>query len=349
MMTPYVTNITPFQALAITHGFYNGHLYDCLFVKATFRIGHDGRLLPLRQQPAFKINDEYEGKEDFSALAQASEIIPYKPATDVVVTGQAKPAGGQPAERWLAHVEVGSMSKTIQLTGPRMWRYGILSGWTLSPIEPASSVQLSYALAYGGASATRRERPKDIHWPNPFGRGAFGRDRVDSNLQYPAAQILPADCRTMEWERPIESVGLSFVDGLQQARLQYSGTYDDAWHKNVAPHIPLDMRMEFWNTVPQDQVVKPYLKGGEEIITLGLFPTPDGSLRFTLPVYDVFAVPIRGDVKESGQPLSIDTVHIDLDQKRVTLRWVALYSRSDGYDEYNLVAIPKRETMKVAA
>jgi hypothetical protein len=339
MMTPYVTNVTPFQALAITHGFYNGHLYDCLFVKATFRLGHDGRLLPMRQQPAFEISDVYEGKEDFSALALASEIIAYKPATDVVVTGHARPAGGRPVDRWLAHLEVSGMAKTIQLTGPRMWRYGVLSGWALSPIVPASGVRLSYALAFGGASATRRESAQDIHWPNPFGRGAFGRDKPNPNLEYPAAQILPANCREPRWDQPVESVGLSFVDGQQQARLQYSGTYDEAWRKNVAPHIPLDMRMEYWNTVPQDQVVKPYLKGGEEVITLGLFPTPDGSLRFRLPVYDVFAVPIRGDTKEYSQPMYIDTLHIDLDRKRVVLRWATLYSRSQGYDEYNVVAI----------
>ncbi|MBK8337543.1 MAG: hypothetical protein IPL03_13635 [Sterolibacteriaceae bacterium] len=40
----------------------------------------------------------------------------------------------------------------------------------------------------------------------------------------------------------------------------------------MAPNIPLDLRLEFWNVVPQDQVVKPYLEGGEQVRTAGLFP-----------------------------------------------------------------------------
>ncbi len=343
MMTPYVTNVTPFQALAITQAFYNGVLHDCLFVKATFRLTQEGRLLPLLKQPPFAINDIYEGKDDVTALAQASEIIAYKPGTDVVVTGHAKPPGGIPVEQWLAHIDVGSVDKTVMLTGPRHWRYHPLGGWKLSNIEPASSVRLSYGLAYGGASDSRREVPADIYWPNPFGRGYLGRDRPDTHRNYPAAQIVPLSQVMLEWGRDIESVGLSFVDGQQQARLQFAGTYDENWKKNVAPNIPLDMKMEFWNTVPQDQVARPSLRGGERVRTHGLFPTPDGMLAFELPRYNVFAVPIRGNLKDSSTPMHLDTVHLDVDKQHVTIRWATLYDRADGYDEYEVVAMPGDE------
>ena len=337
--TPYVTNVTPFQAFAVEHRFYNGHRYDCLFVKATFRLTHDLRLLPLLNQPMFVINDMHEGDDDTTALLQPSDIIPFKPATDVIVTGHARPANNQPVSRWLARIEVANVNKTVLLTGPRLWHHRILNGWTLPEPEPATSVRLSYSLAWGGASAIAREKPSDIHWPNPFGRGYFGQDKPETSVNYPAAQILPASNPTLRWAEPVESVGLSPVDGQQQARLQFAGTYDERWRTKVAPNIPLDMRLDFWNVVPQDQVANPYLRGGETVQTVGLFPTEDGELSFVLPRYNVFAVPIKGETKLEGQSLPIDTVSINLDKREVTLRWGTLFSQDEGFEEYELVAI----------
>ena len=56
----HVTNVSKFKALAIDQSFYHGRKYDCLLLKATFLIGHDGTLLPLAVQPNFVLNDEYE-------------------------------------------------------------------------------------------------------------------------------------------------------------------------------------------------------------------------------------------------------------------------------------------------
>lgn len=105
------------------------------------------------------------------------------------------------------------------------------------------------------------------------------------------------------------------------------------------------MKMEFWNTVPQDQVAHPSLTGGERVRTHGLFPTADGMLEFALPRYNVFAVPIRGNAKDSSSPMHLDTVHLDLDKQHVILRWATLYDRSEGYDEYEVVAMPGDEPL----
>jgi len=353
---PYVTNITPFQGQSIEHRFYNGHPYDCLFVKGTFKLTHDGLLKPLIDQPAFVINDIYEGDEDRSALAYPSDLIPFKRGTDLIVTGSAKPVGGKPALRWLASIAVyrdgqtdPTLQKAIQLTGPRYWKYGLLEGWQLSEITPASAVRLSYALAYGGATAGPWEKERDIHWPNPFGRGYFGRDKPNSALTYQAPQILAAKAGTPKWLRPLESAGLSPMDGIQQARLQFSGTYDQRWEQEVKPHIPLDMKLDFWNTVPQDQVAHPYLSGGEEIRTAGLFASEDGLCNFKLPNYEVFVVPLHEGRKLDRLDMNLDTVVIDLDKRHVTLRWATRADHDEGYDEYELVAFERKAAAAPAA
>lgn len=338
---PYVVNVTPFQALGIEHRFYNGHPYDCLFVKGSFRLGRDGSLRPLIEQPPFVLNDIHEADEDSSALRYPSEIIPFKPATDVVFVGSAKAPGNRPLEQWIAHVQVGGIDKSIRLTGPRQWRHKRLGKWELTPIEPCTAVPLSYALAYGGASAERHEAD-DIFWPNPFGRGFRGKDKSDRARQYDAPRILSLSDGEPEWAVDMRAVGLSPVDGKQMERLQFAGTYDERWKREVAPNIPLDMRLEFWNVVPQDQVVKPYLEGGEQVRTAGLFPTDDGVLNFMLPRYQVLAVPVRGNTKESALPMDIDTVLVDLDKRHVVLRWATLCSQAEGYDEYQLVAVERQ-------
>lgn len=347
---PYATNVTPFQALATEHRFYNGHPYDCLFVKGTFRIAHDHSLLPLLDQPPFVVNDLQEGDEEHSALAYPSDIIPFKPGTDVVFLGTAKSAGGLPAERWAAGFALYKdgqgtpiLEKVVQLTGPRHWRHGLVSGWKLSDIEAVGAVKLSYTLAYGGASSERREKENDIHWPNPFGRGYLGRDKPDEALSYAAPQILEPRVDKLRWMEPVATVGLSPVDGAQQARLQFAGTYDKRWEDEVRPNIPLDMKLDFWNVVPQDQVVHPYLVGGEEVRTVGLFPADDGTFSFRLPHYQVLAIPLRGERKLDALAMNLDTVLIDLDKRHVTLRWAALFSHEEGYEEYELAAFKQEK------
>lgn len=334
---PYVTNVTPFQALGVEQRFYNGHPYDCLLVKATFRLCHDGALRPLIKQPPFVLNDEHEGDEDTTALRYPSEIIAFKPGTDVVVIGSAKSPGDEPRQQWLAQLQVGPLDKVVKLTGPRHWRHKRLDRWDLSEAEPCTVVRLSYALAYGGASDEQTDE-QDACWDNPFGLGFQGRNKIDKSRLYDVPRILSPGAGEPKWGTRLRTAGLSPMAGRQMDRLQFAGTYDDKWQREVAPNIPLDMRMEFWNTVPQDQVAKPYLTGGETVRTAGLFGTPDGRQDFVLPRYELRAVPIRGETKYAGSAMNLDTVLIDLDKRHVVLRWATLYSQTEGYDEYELIA-----------
>jgi hypothetical protein len=136
-------------------------------------------------------------------------------------------------------------------------------------------------------------------------------------------------------------VGLCAVSARQTERLQFVGTYDKAWRAKVAPNVPLDFDTAFWNMAPRDQVVSPYLEGGETIRTAGLFATPDGALDFVLPQMIAQVVCLRDGVLGQSQMMDLDTVIIDADRRLVTLRWQTIVEQADGFDEYEVIGLVK--------
>ena len=373
-----VTNISPFKALCIPQAFYHGRIYDCLLLKVTFKIAHDGALLPLANQPDFVLNDEFEpesvhaitrrqlkakrrkpdadpyDEEDYAAIRYPSEIVAYKPATDVIVVGHARPAGQLPSARWLVNLRVDGqddtvhIDKTVKISGPRAWSHTLMSGWTLSEPTEVSQVALTFANAYGGIVQDGLHK-KDVCWANPGGIGFFGRVGADPAQSHPSPQIERPDEVLESVERPIDAVGLGALSSRQFERLQFAGTYDKAWRDNVAPNVPLDFDTAFWNMAPRDQVVSPYLEGGETVRTVGLFPTPDGALDFVLPTMIAQIVCLREGAVERSQMMDLDTVIIDADRRNVTLRWQTIVEQADGFDEYEVIGVVKPDDHGQAA
>lgn len=365
-----VTNISAFKALCIPQAFYHGRIYDCLLLKATFKIGHDGALLPLANPPDFVLNDATEPEsvdavarrqliakrrkpdadpydvEDYAAIVYPSEIVAYKPATDVIVVGHARPAGQVPTARWLVNVCVEGrdktvhIDKTVKVLGPRAWTHTMMGGWTLSEPTEVSQVALTFANAYGGIVQDGLYK-KDVFWANPGGVGFFGRVGADPFQSHPAPQIERPDQIVGSVETPVDSVGLSAVSARQFERLQFVGTYDKAWRESVAPNVPIDFDSAFWNMAPRDQVVSPYLEGGETIRTVGLFATPDGALDFVLPQMIAQVVCLRDGALGRSQMMDLDTVIIDADRRHVTLRWQTIVEQADGFDEYEVIGLVK--------
>ncbi len=373
-----VTNISPFKALCIPQAFYHGRIYDCVLLKATFKIAHDGTLLPLTNQPNFVLNDQTEPEaevaamvrqkpekrrkkdaepydpDDYAAIRCPSEIIAYKPATDVIVVGSARTQGGEPLPRWLVNLRVVTkkqkvcIDKTIKVSGPSRWTHTLLGGWKRSEPTEVTQVALCFASAYGGIVDDGAHQ-KDVYWDNPGGIGFFGRRGADPFQSHPAPQIERPDQVATSVEAPMEAAGLSAVSARQTERLQFAGTFDKAWRDKVAPNVPLDFDTAFWNLAPRDQVVSPYLEGGERIQTVGLFPTPDGALDFALPRMTAQVVCLRGGVLGRSQMMDLDTVIIDADRRHVTLRWQTIVEQSEGFDEYEVIGLVKPDANGQAA
>lgn len=322
------------------HRFYHGNRYHCLSAKVTLQWDAEGRLTPLARQPDLVLNDVWLDEENRSSLLYPSDLIPYKPTTDVLVTGSVRPPEDGLLPTWYVALRIGEQEKRLRVHGPRHWRHTLLGGWTLSEPEPVSAVALLYENAYGGTLGPLREHYEEgeFYPPNPLGCGFVDRSRADTAQLYPAAQIESWDAPLVAFGQDVEPGGFGPLPGFVPARQQYAGTYDEQWRQTVAPNIPQDMDMRYWNTAPADQQPPAFLKAGDVIELAGTRPGPP--LRLVLPPFDAAGVAHWEDESRETHAMMLDTVLIDLDRDRVTLRFHGLVDFDERIKRINVYCAP---------
>ena len=317
--------------------FYNGVKYYCCVMRATFSFDSGGHLELLDDQPELVFGDQYdttipitdknEVYQTTRDLLYVSDLTPYKPVTDVVIVGSAQALGGKPKTEWLATVRLGPINKTVKITGPRYWERRTLGLWRLTEPEPVTSVPLLYSRAYGGRlrpSIPYAElKPSELDIRNPLGRG-FEAAHGGKKTRYPAPQIeYPRSLAKDDPAKVIDVAGLSPMPGHFWSRLQLSGTYDDAWKAKVAPHIPLDMDLRYWNAAPSDQQIDPYLDVSgidKKMLEIdGLLST--GPVKLQIPDLIAWAQVDDTDGTQSSEKMSLDTITVNLDRRHLILHW----------------------------
>jgi hypothetical protein len=241
-----------------------------------------------------------------------------KPRCDVILNGSAHAPGGRPAERVRVGLKVGGWSKVIDVVGHREWR-------TRGPLIMATSaapfvtMPITYDAAFGGVD---RLDPDDTAPPsyrlNPVGRG-WATTRNQSRI---AGLPLP------NTQAPDEEVRSPFGDYRPVAfgpwgrgwpgRVEYGGTYDQAWVDDVFPFLPADFDERYFQSAPPDQQIDPP-RGGEEVVLVNL--TPQGKETFRLPDARLPVTLFRGKDKHFDGLLQPDTVLVDADARRFSLVW----------------------------
>lgn len=311
--------------------FYNGAIYHCCAMRATFAFDADGELDILEDQPPMMFGDYFDPDTPgavFDNLMATAELLypsdttPYKPATDVLVVGTAQ--SKDPKVAWICELKLGQIRKRLQVTGPRAWTYSRLSGWQLSAPQATTAVPLRYDHAYGGRvhldKAFADIKPSDLYPDNPLGRGFLASHEATPGLPYPAPQIeYPDSPIQSDPARVARVAGFSPMPPSFWQRLKLSGTYDEAWEKQVAPHIPLDMDLRYWNTAPEDQQVDPYQATQDKLTLSGFLATGDVSME--LPSLACWAQVDYADGKQEVNAMWLDTVVVDLDQRHLVMRW----------------------------
>lgn len=317
-MSIALINETPYPAFGFDTELYDTREYHSLAVKLSFDLTEQGLHLRDEQLP-LQMTDEYLGEPGRSSLLAPTDLIPYSGRTDVLITGEARAPGGEPAARWLAEFQIGQLHKALQITGARRWQHRAISGWELSRAEPVRSVALHYEYAFGGENPIKDHEQRDVWWPNPVGRGFAGRRKWNKDEAYPAPQLLAPDESIADAPgRTYRTANFAPIPGDWAPRVGRIGTTDENWRKKVAPHLPKDFDLRYFNCAPDDQQAEGYLRGNEEMTLVGLF---EGVRRFRLPDYAVTA--LTADHKGVVLPLEMDlsTVHIDLDASTVALLW----------------------------
>jgi hypothetical protein len=330
----------------------DGEAIDVLVVRGTFEFAADGAAMRLaeRQTPV-AFGDSFDGPIDTdpmrAVLREDGDLLPYKPGTDILVSGSACAPEGRPHAHWLAEVRVGPFSKGLHLHGPREFRRRLF-GWRLGPAQPITSIALDYRLAYGGcfdipAEFTVDRRPDVVNHPgNPAGRGWLPDSGELRQLPKPARQYLkrwisqqksiPApqiEAVTDPVKNPyvaITTQGYGPIARWWSPRRECQGTYDKEWERDRYPLLPLDFDSRFYLAAQPGLVAIPHLDGTEPVCLTGILPQ---KREMKLPGWRIVAVVTR----ESGErfitlPL-LDTVRFDLDCRQASMVWRMSFGTED--------------------
>ncbi|HVT81740.1 MAG TPA: DUF2169 domain-containing protein [Phycisphaerae bacterium] len=290
---------------------------DTLFavVKGTFAIGDKGVIAAADQLPIVAA-DVLHGEPGKSSIKTPSDVSLMKPAADVLLLGHAYAQGGR-ATQVDVSMRVGTLTRTLRVTGNRTWASGLL-GAKMSDPEPFDKMPLMWERSFGGFDSDAA-KPEVVKYEerNPVGAGfRFVKKNLAGakmpNIEDPAHLV-------RGWQDRPPPAGTGPIGGAWQPRKAFAGTYDDAWQKSRAPYLPTDFDPRFLQLAPPEQIM-PALEGGEPVELVHV--TPSGRLAFALPKYKV-GIAFNLDGKISSPPVKLDTCILEPDASRCVLVWRA--------------------------
>lgn len=322
-----------------------------VLVKRTYSIRPDQPAVRVEQDRAFTKVDEYydHGDAEWASLKYETDLVPYKPATDVVFVGKAYAPDEKPVQQLDVAIEVSSHKKAIRIFGDR-WCHYIENGPPLvsDPI-PFTEMEIRYERAYGGKDEAGIPGLPFYYPRNPIGVGlalSHTPECIDG-LKLPNLED-PEDL--LERERIV--LGEPERWNLQPLP-QGFGWYHRAWYPrcSFAGTMPgfvrpgQVMREEGMGVVPSGQValarqfklpsfdtrfnngappglVLPYLSGGEYVTLLNL--SPEGWITFFLPK-DRPRVMLDIGLGENELEPRLHTVCIRMEDREVDLVWGAYH------------------------
>ena len=312
-------NHTPYEAAIAV--FPNEQAVDSLYImlKATFSVQERISVAP--EQVPIVMADEYWGEPGHSSLKYASEYHLLKPATDIVLVGEACAPDRQAIQALDVQLSVAQYQKTVRVFGERRWITGMI-GLDISRPAPFESMPLVYERAYGGVHEPDDEKtPISYEATNPVGVGYLGNRKPKEMKGLPLPNLEdPTQLIKKPTDRPAPAC-VGFVAPAWEPRLHYAGTYDDQWSKKRAPYLPEDFDSRFFNAASNGLVCQSYLKGGEPVVVTNM--SPDGPLQFNLPVVVLEAM-VRIAGEEQTPPLNLETVLIEPNERRFTMLWRAM-------------------------
>lgn len=342
-----VHNETPFRHFHAQKMAPGRVFCDCVVVKGSFRL--EAGVAPLADEAApIVFSDRYhEGRDAAgSSVAEAGDLHLAKPGTDVIVTGTAQAPRGRAAARWPCQVVLQEgttrlLEHAVTATGPRRWTRRALGGLALGEPDPTLDTPIRYELAYGGRYAERDgadRRPRWVaHRENPSGTGFFDPDRL--------ADADGAD--GPRWELPSHPVASSNTDSplagfgpvarMWSARARFAGTYDAAWEarlrpdqaRGLVPDYPADFDPTFFHAA-HPKLVHPRPLSSEAFLVLrGLVAdAPELPVRLADVRPRIEGLTPAGAWRPLQAPL--DTLHVDLDARRVHAVWRLVLHPEDG-------------------
>jgi hypothetical protein len=326
-----VANQTPFAADSRWGVDKTGNKVWLVVVKATFDIYPDGSCrLASSKDPVRQLAVPY-GEFGQSSLRYETDLFGVKPATDVLVHGDAIAPKGKAVTALDVSLRIGPINKRLRVTGDRRWELGVI-GLRMSSPEPFERMPLVYERAYGGwdrsASDVKQHRLDDR---NPVGTGFAVRGEHCKGLPVPNVEY--PDQLIGDWKSRPAPAGFNVIDCAWSPRRELAGTYDENWRRNRYPSWAADFDARYNNCAPQDQQLPGYLTGGERVDIINMSET--GELSFQIPRVRLgFRTRFGAErIDHEGQ---LCTVLVEPNVPRVIVAWqtsIIRNRRTDDLDE----------------
>ncbi len=287
------------------------------------------------------------GRPDADSMAVESDLVAFKPMTDVGLVGCARTPGGKPLTQMNVGIQVGGARKVARIFGDR--RVHVTPGGiAFSPPEPFTEMPLDFSRAYGGRDGKSDEGMTYVYMKNPVGKGFAVKNSPTAlqglelpNIEDPQRLLTPQNLvlgRFDAWPDAPDPVAFGFQNKNFHPRFTLAGLPPEHWADAEADRqralkkapevgakgaaipaqVPPMLNPYFFNGAA-DGLRLPFLKG-DETIKLAYLDEEHPQFAFTLPG----ARPIAWlDVGEGPEdlPMVLHTVVIYKDTNQVTLTW----------------------------
>jgi hypothetical protein len=301
-----------------------------VIVKGTFVFAWEHTELAPEQVPIAYGDSLYDENEG-GGVRYETDLVPFKPFTDVVLDATAHAPRSRPARTMQVSVAVGPVQKHLMVFGKRLWNHARVLGrkrYVITEAQPFLTQPIRYCEAFGGLDQTTGE----YFDYNLSGKGFYS-VKTKANLAGKPLPLIedPKHLIKSPADRP-PTAGLGFYNRSWLPRARYSGTFDKAWRAERCPRMPKDFSYRFYNCAHPHLQVKGYLSGNEPVELINL--TGEGQVRFALPAIIPVCRVQRVRQKEIEKiAMNLDTVFIEPDRHRFCLVWrgtVALAALTDN-------------------
>ncbi|MBT8439898.1 MAG: DUF2169 domain-containing protein, partial [Gammaproteobacteria bacterium] len=176
-----------------------------------------------------------------------------------------------------------------------------------------------YERAFGGVHVVD-EIVGAVDERNPVGTGFAGQRKSGDMNGVPLPNLEdPNDLIADEKQTPTPAC-FAVTAPHWRPRLDYAGTYDDAWQSQRAPYLPEDFDKRFFNLAHPDLIYPGFLSGGEPVEITNMHP--GGTLKFALPHVKLNAVVTMA--KDTLEPLfNLETLIIEPNELELGMTWRA--------------------------
>ncbi len=288
-----------------------------VIAKGTFVFANDKSDLAPKQVPIV-YGDQFYNEQEGGGIRYENDMVPYKPRTDVVLSGKAYAPDKTPTRSLDVGLKVGPVQKQLKVFGRRLWNHaGVLSRrYVTTAAKPFVIRPIRYNEAFGGMDETTGEYCNQ----NMDGKGFYSPKTKAKLAGRPLPLIEdPKDLIRNPADHP-KPVGFGFYHRAWQPRAAYAGTYDNTWRLERSPHPPADFDFRFYNGAHPDLQAKGFLQGDEPVELTHL--TPEGRLQFSLPGVRPHCRVRRVEPPETETvTMNLDTVFIEPDERIFCLVW----------------------------